>query len=60
MIKIRTFINGWNDRCQPFAWNKTADQILKKANRKTTSVAVHYGPRVADAGRRSLITATVR
>ena len=41
MIKIRTFINGWNDRCQPFVWTKTADQILKKADRKTTSVAVH-------------------
>ena len=41
MIKIRTFINGWNERCQPFVWTKTADQILKKTNRKTTSVAVH-------------------
>jgi hypothetical protein len=41
MIKIHTFINGWNDRCQPFVWTKTADQILMKANRKTTSVAVH-------------------
>jgi len=41
MIKIRTFINGWNNRCQPFVWTKTADQILTKANRKTTSVAVH-------------------
>ena len=41
MIKIRAFINGWNDRCQPFVWTKTADQILTKANRKTTSVAVH-------------------
>jgi transposase len=41
MIKIRTFINGWNDRCQPFLWTKTADQILTKTDRKTTSVAVH-------------------
>jgi hypothetical protein len=41
MIKIRTFINGWNDRCQPFVWIKTADQILKKANRKTTLIVVH-------------------
>ena len=41
MIKIRAFINGWNDRCQPFVWTKTADQILTKANRPTTSVAVH-------------------
>jgi hypothetical protein len=28
MIKIRAFINGWNHRCQPFVWTKTADQIL--------------------------------
>jgi hypothetical protein len=41
MIKIRAFINGWNDRCQPFVWTKTADQILTKANRPTTSVAAH-------------------
>ncbi|MFL6044276.1 MAG: IS630 family transposase, partial [Propionibacteriaceae bacterium] len=41
MIKIRTFINGWNDRCQPFVWTKTPDEILKKANRKRTSDAVH-------------------
>ena len=26
MIKIRAFINGWNDRCQPFVWTKTADR----------------------------------
>jgi hypothetical protein len=41
MIKIRAFINGWNDRCQPFIWTKPADQILTKANRKTTSGALH-------------------
>ena len=41
MIKIRSFINGWNDRCQPFVWTKTADQILTKAHRPTTSVSVH-------------------
>jgi transposase len=41
MIKIRAFINGWNDRCQPFVWTKTAEKILTKANRKTTSVALH-------------------
>jgi transposase len=39
--KIRAFINGWNDRCHPFVWTKTADQILKKANRQTTSNARH-------------------
>jgi transposase len=41
MAKIRGFINGWNDRCQPFGWTKTADQILTKANRQETSVAAH-------------------
>ena len=23
---IRTFIDGWNERCHPFAWTKTADR----------------------------------
>jgi hypothetical protein len=31
---IRTFIDGWNDRCEPFTWTKDADTILAKANRK--------------------------
>jgi len=31
--KIRTFIDGWNDRAHPFIWTKTADQILAKAKR---------------------------
>ena len=39
--KIRTFIDGWNDRCHPFVWTKTAEQVLKKANRKKTSNAGH-------------------
>lgn len=39
--KIRAFINGWNDRCHPFVWTKPADQILKKANRQTTSNTRH-------------------
>ncbi len=39
--KIRAFIDGWNDRCHPFVWTKTADEILKKANRKTTSTTAH-------------------
>jgi transposase len=39
--KIRAFIDGWNDRCHPFVWTKTADQILTKANRKTTSNTGH-------------------
>ena len=28
---IEIFINAWNERCEPFAWTKTADQILEKA-----------------------------
>jgi transposase len=39
--KIRAFIDGWNDRCHPFVWTKTADEILKKANRQTTSNTDH-------------------
>ncbi|MDJ0362339.1 IS630 family transposase [Rhodococcus sp. H29-C3] len=39
--KIRDFINGWNPRAQPFVWTKTAEQILKKAHRPTTSNADH-------------------
>ena len=38
---IRAYINGWNNRAHPFVWTKTADQILKKANRPTTSNAGH-------------------
>ena len=39
--KIRAFINGWNDRCHPFVWTKTAEDILKKANRPQTSETHH-------------------
>lgn len=39
--KIRAFVNGWNDRCQPFTWTQTPEQILRKARRQPTSVAVH-------------------
>ena len=30
---IRAFIDGWNDRCHPFAWTMDADTILTKAKR---------------------------
>jgi transposase len=39
--KIRAFIAGWNDRCHPLVWTKTADHILTKANRQTTSNTAH-------------------
>ena len=41
MLKIRDFINGWNDRKHPFIWTKTPDQILGKIERKTTSLTRH-------------------
>ena len=33
---ITAFINGWNERCQPFIWTKDADTIIAKAHRKST------------------------
>lgn len=39
--KIRAFIDGWNDRKHPFVWTKTANEILKKANRQNTSNTDH-------------------
>ncbi len=38
---IEAFIDGWNERCEPFVWTKTADEILAKAHRKSTSNTRH-------------------
>ena len=38
---IGAFIDGWNDRCHPFTWTKTADEILPHATRKRDSDARH-------------------
>ena len=38
---IRAYIDGWNDRAHPFTWTKTADDILKKANRPDASNTRH-------------------
>jgi transposase len=39
---IEIFIDRWNDRCQPFLWTKTADQLIPRAtNGKHTSIARH-------------------
>jgi transposase len=39
---IEHFIDGYNDRAQPFVWTKTADQVLEKAvKRQDTSDALH-------------------
>lgn len=39
--QIRQVITGWNDRKHAFVWTKTADEILKKANRQPTSGTRH-------------------
>jgi transposase len=39
--KIRAFITGWNDRCHPFVWTRTPEEILAKARPKTTSATNH-------------------
>ena len=39
---IEHFIDGYNDRAQPFIWTKTPDQVLSKAvKRQDTSDALH-------------------
>ena len=38
---IRAFIDAYNQRCEPFRWTKTADQILTKANRQKNSDTRH-------------------
>jgi len=41
---IGRFIDGWNDRCHPFVWTKTADGILdhvRPRKRQGTSVTRH-------------------
>ena len=39
---IGIFIDAWNERCEPFIWTKTADQIIPRATRgKHTSIAGH-------------------
>jgi transposase len=39
---IGIFIDAWNERCEPFVWTKTADQIIPRATRgKQTSIAGH-------------------
>jgi transposase len=38
---ITKFIDGWNERCQPFVWTKDAETIIAKAHRKPTSDTRH-------------------
>jgi transposase len=39
---IRTYIDGWNQRCQPFAWTKPADELVARtASGQRTSITRH-------------------
>jgi DDE superfamily endonuclease len=39
---IEIFIEAWNERCEPFVWTKTADQIIPRATKgQATSIARH-------------------
>jgi transposase-like protein len=38
---IHAFIDAYNDRCKPFTWTKTADDVLTRATRQPTSDARH-------------------
>jgi len=38
---IETFIAGWNERCEPFTWTRTADEIIGKIDRKRTNATRH-------------------
>ena len=39
---IEVFIDAWNQRCQPFTWTKTADQIIPHATKgQATSITRH-------------------
>jgi hypothetical protein len=42
LAAIEHFIEGYNERAQPFVWTKTPDQVLAKAiKRQDTSDALH-------------------
>jgi transposase len=38
---IKRFIDGWNERREPFGWTKDANTIIAKAHRKPTSGTRH-------------------
>ena len=38
---IRTYIDSYNERAKPFAWTKTADQLVAKIKRKSINNTKH-------------------
>lgn len=45
---IRAFVDGYNSRCKPFTWTKTAGQILDEIKRKWTSSTRHQWAGLGD------------
>ena len=39
--RIGEFTGGWNERCQPSAWTKPADELLTKIRSEETSRTEH-------------------
>ena len=53
---IETFIDGWNERCHPFVWTKTADEILPHARKRdfrrgTPGAGLISGQTIAEAAK---------
>jgi hypothetical protein len=38
---IRTYIDAHNQRCEPFTWTTTADDIIARLKPQTTSATAH-------------------
>jgi hypothetical protein len=57
---IRRFIDGWNERCQPFTWTKAADEILAKVIRKEIFVNTTPTPLEESRTKFSGVTDTMR
>lgn len=49
---IETFIDGWNERCEPFVWTKTADEVVSNAvpHKKTSDTRHTPAQRAARSG----------
>lgn len=41
VTRIGEFIDGWNERCEPFTWTKDSDEIIAKIKRKETYRSRH-------------------
>jgi hypothetical protein len=39
---IEIFIDAWNERCEPFVWTETADQIIPHATRGQATSTARY------------------